>query len=95
MTEYTQYHQWGRVDHDHKKIIDTGEFSDKLFWEFTTAESVLFTVINQDRVNQLLRAGGGLVLTDEPNPLPRFHKITVWAYHPEDRWLTWAALAVN
>jgi hypothetical protein len=93
LTNFTLKKHWGCVDHDSRCSIDHSEFSDEYFWEFTKPEDVLATVINNCDLARFLSSGGGIEITDEPNPLPRFHKITVWAYHPNEKWLTWIKVA--
>jgi hypothetical protein len=88
----TQHHHWGIIEHGIRQQIFHTEFSDEYLYEFMSVEELLLRVIDENTVNKFLENKGGFLLTDEPNPLPKFHKITVWAYHADPKWLTWIAL---
>jgi len=92
MTDFTQHYRWGNCDAEHKVLMDHGEFSDEYFWEHTTPEDVITHVIGLNLVNQVLEQGGGWLITDRANPLPRFHIIEIWCYHPDARKLNWFSL---
>lgn len=92
---WTKTHNWGDIWHDQRQVIHHNKFSDEYFWEFATVEDVLFTVIDQEQVNKFLHNGGGFLLRDEPNPVPRFHELTLWAYHRDPKWLTWVNLVTK
>jgi hypothetical protein len=94
MTDLTQYHEWG-TNRLNESMIHSDTFSDEYFWEFATIEEVMLAVIPIDHMNAFLASGGALVLKDTPNPVPRFHKLQVWAYHPKESMITWISLAKN
>jgi hypothetical protein len=87
-TDFTQHHHWGVIEHGVRTQVFQDNISDEYLWEFLQPEELLENLFGIATVNQWLSKGGGFELVDEPNPLPRFHKITVWAYHPDPRQLT-------
>ena len=95
MTDFTQHHHWGVIEHDIKICLHTNRFTDESFWDFFTEEEILTSIVPIDKVNQFLAEGGGFILTDTPDPLPRFHNIELWALHPDPKWLTWISLVTT
>ena len=92
----TQHHSWGQpMIRQHQQCLIDWEFSDEYFWEHTSAEDFVRHVIGEDCINQFIANGGGINLTDTPNPLPRFHKIVITAHHDDSKWLTWIQLKRN
>lgn len=89
---FTQHHHWGVIEHGLRTEVFREDISDEYLWEFLQPEELIENLFGLERVNAWLVSGGGFLLTDEPNPLPRFHKITVWAYHTDPRQLTWIQL---
>lgn len=69
------------------------EFSDEYFWEHAAAEALLKELIGPEVVDKFIQSGGGFWIQDRPNPLPRFHKISITAHHDQESWLTWIQLA--
>ena len=94
-TDFTQHHHWGIIEHGVRLRIHTNQVSDDTFWDFMSVEDILTAVLPQHFINDFLARGGGFLLTDTPNPLPRFHLIELWAYHPDPRQLTLASVAVQ
>lgn len=89
---FTQHHHWGIIDHGIRCQLWQQQIADEYLWEFTQPEEVLERMFGLAVINKFLAQGGGFLLTDEPQPVPRFHQITVWAYHPDPRQLTWISL---
>lgn len=90
--DFTQHHHWGAIEHGISAVVYSAEISDEYLWEFLQPEEFLENLFGMDTVNDFIAQGGGFEITDEPNPLPRFHKITVRAFHPDPRQLTWISL---
>jgi hypothetical protein len=92
MNEVTQHHHWGVIEHGIKQLVYSAEVADEFLWEFVRPEEVLENMFGLDVVNDWLAKGGGFELVDTAYPLPRFHKVTVWAYHADPRQLTLISL---
>ena len=92
MSEFTQHHHWGIVEHGIGMELWTAYLSEEYFWEFTTPEEILHNTFGQEDITDFLARGGGFLLTDKPDPLPRFHYIELWAYHTDPKMLTWISL---
>lgn len=92
MSEFTQHHHWGVIEHGLAIEIWQAYLSEEYFWEFTTPEEILHNTFSQEDITDFLARGGGFLLTDKPDPLPRFHYITLWAYHTDPKYLTWISL---
>jgi len=90
--DFTQHHHWGVIEHGVRQLIHTNQFTDEVFWDFLSVEDILSGVLDLDTVNKFLQQGGGFELIDKPNPLPRFHSIELWAYHPDPRQLLLVSL---
>lgn len=89
---HTQHHHWGIIDHGIRQQLWQQLVTDEYLWEFMQPEEVLENMFGIEVVNDFLNNGGGFLLTDEPQPVPRFHLLTVWAYHLDSRQLTWISL---
>jgi hypothetical protein len=92
MSEFTQHHHWGIIEHGIRVEIWNQYVADEFLWEFTSPEDVLAQTFGLTAVNDFLARGGGFELVDRPKPLPRFHDVTLWAYHADPRMLTWISL---
>jgi hypothetical protein len=88
----TQNHDFGEIDLDHGALVHHQHISDEYLWEFLQPEEYLENIFGLAAINRFLARGGGFRITDMPNPIPRFHDITVWAYHRDERELTWIML---
>lgn len=91
-TNFTQYHHWGVIEHGIKTQIWHQYVSDEYLWEFMTPEEILENTFGLEVIHNFIALGGGFELMDKPDPLPRFHDLTLWAYHPDPRRLTWISL---
>lgn len=95
MSNFTQHHHWGVIEHGIRREMWHQRVADEYLWDFTSPEDVLAATFGLDAVNQFLARGGGFELVDRPDPLPRFHDITLWAYHPDPRQLFWISLQMR
>jgi hypothetical protein len=91
-TDFTQHHHWGTVDHGLRQQVYQQHLADEYLWEFMTPEDLLESLYSLETQHNWIVQGGGFLLTDEPKPIARFHLITVWAYHPDPKRLTWISL---
>jgi hypothetical protein len=89
---FTQHHHWGVIEHGIRACVYQARIADEYLWEFLQPEEVLENMFGLTTMNEFLHRGGGFELTDRPDPVPRFHDIHVWAYHPDPRMLTWISL---
>jgi len=89
---FTQHHHWGVIEHGIRICVLEQRVADEYLWEFLQPIEVLENMFGISAINLFLLRGGGFELTDKPDPLPRFHDITVWAYHPDPKMLTWISL---
>lgn len=87
-----QNFDFGYINLDSGALVWHQHISDEYLWEFMQPEELLENLFGMDAVNDFLARGGGFRVTDVPDPLPRFHNLTVWAYHPDQRQLTWIML---
>lgn len=92
MSEYTVHNHWGIIEHGIKIEIWNEYLSDEYLWQFVSPEDVLARTFGLEAVNDFLARGGGFELIDKPKPVPRFHDVTLWAYHPDPKMLTWISL---
>lgn len=95
MSDFTQHHHWGVIEHGVRQLIHTNKFTDQVFWDFMSVEDILTGVLDLEFINDFIAKGGGFELIDKPNPLPQFHYIELWAYHPNPKQLTLASLATK
>lgn len=92
---FTQSHHWGVIEHGIRICVYEQRIADEYLWEFLHPEEVLENMFGQTTINEFIHRGGGFELTDRPDPLPRFHDIHVWAYHPDPKMLTWISLQMR
>lgn len=92
---FTQHHHWGIIDHGCRMLMWHQRLSDEFLWEFTQPEDVLEEMFGLDVVNYWLKHQGGFLLTDKPDPVPKFHDIEVWAYHSSPKMLSWISLKLR
>ena len=90
--DFTQHHHWGVIEHGCRQCVFEDTISDEYLWEFLTPTEFLENLFELEVIHNFIAQGGGFLITDVPKPLPRFHEITVWAYHPDARHLTWISL---
>jgi hypothetical protein len=95
INDFTQHHHWGTIDHGIRRLLWQTRIADEFLWEFMQPEEILENMFGLDKVNEWLDKGGGFLVTDRPDPLPRFHDIVVWAYHPDPKMLTWISLQMR
>ena len=87
-----QCHKWGHTNHASRQLVFQQHLADEYLWEFMTPEDLLESLYSLETQHNWIVQGGGFLLTDEPKPVARFHLITVWAYHPDAKMLTWISL---
>ena len=92
MNNFTQHHHWGVIEHGIRACVYHTRIADEYLWEFLHPEEVLENMFGMTVINDFIHKGGGFELVDSPDPIPRFHDITVWAYHCDPRMLTWISL---
>lgn len=89
---FTQHHHWGITDHGICRQLWQQIIADEFLWEFLEPDDILQNMFGPEVITDFLSKGGGFLLTDEPRPVPRFHLLTVWAYHWDPRQLTLISL---
>jgi hypothetical protein len=89
---FTQHHHWGVIEHGIRACVFEQQIANEYLWEFLQPEEVLENMFGITTINLFLFKGGGFELVDQPDPYTQFHQITVWAYHPDPRMLTWISL---
>lgn len=87
-----QKYTWGNTLTNKAVLIRCENLSDEYLWEFLQPEEYLRDLIGSDQFDHWLHTGGGFTLEDEPDPVPRYHRISVWAHHHRERDITWLAL---
>ena len=90
-----QIHKWGNTNTNRAILLSVQNIPDEYLWEFINHQDYVENVLGKSTFDSWLSMGGGIVLSDEPDPLPRFHKVSVEAFHTEERWLTWLALHIR
>jgi len=92
---FTQHHHWGVIEHGLRSLVYEQMVADEYLWEFLHPEEVLENMFGMTVINKFIANGGGFELIDDPKPLPRFHNIQVWVYHPDPRQRTWITLQMR
>jgi hypothetical protein len=89
---FTQHHHWGIIEHGLYVEIWNQQIADEFLWEFMEPYEVIENTFGSSVVKDFLASGGGFEVIDIPDPVPRFHDITLRAYHTDPKRLTWICL---
>ena len=83
--------QIGEMDaRSHSIVLYQDEFSDEYFWEFVDTMDLIHQIIAIEHIMDFEQSGGMILLEDQCEDLNRFqHRVTLTAWHPEAKWLTW------
>ena len=76
-------HRYGRCEGVEPELVWQHQYSDEYLWEYINPKEVMDNIIPKNILENFVKRGGGLRLTDTPNPVVRFHNIKLWAYHSD------------
>lgn len=90
-----QRHKWGNTESNQGILLSCQNVSDEYLWDFLEPQEYIEEMVGKDRFEHWIHTGGGFTLEDDPDPVPRFHKISVWAHHHREKDITWLALNIR